>query len=313
MTANEPDRLPTQWIDLDGTRVHYVEAPGPADGPTFVMVHGLGGSLLDWDSLVPLLAQRGHVYAVDLGGHGLTEVEPERATVQGNRALLDRFLRTVVGRPAVLVGNSMGGLVSSLQAGAAPGTVSGLVLVDPVLPMSPKAPSHPLVAVAFGIYAVPPLGRWFLNDRSSKIPPEQLAHEVFKLVTAHVEKVPAWLIDRHVELSRQRQSSLTSNDAFLVAARSILMTAGVRRQTYERDLARILHPVLLVHGDRDRLVNVAAARRLAQWRSTWTYAEGADMGHCPMFEEPEWVAEQVDEWLALHPEIARKSAWKAAS
>ncbi|MDE9364849.1 alpha/beta hydrolase [Luteipulveratus sp. YIM 133132] len=307
MTETPPDVLPPQWVDIDGTRVHFVHADGPATGPTFVLVHGLGGSLANWDSLTPYLQRHGQVYALDLAGFGRTRTEPGHATVRRNQQLLDTFLRRVVGRQVVLVGNSMGGLIVAAQAARSPGTVTGVVLVDPALPVSPAAPPHPLVTVAFGLYAVPPLGRRFLSGRAARGTLEQQVKDVFTLVTYDLSRVPRWLFDRHVEAARLSAEDPHSTEAFLVAARSILLALG-RRTTYNRELGRILVPVLLIHGDRDRLVNVGTARSAAARFPAWTYAEGKDLGHCPMFEDPAWVADHLLAWLGSHPRIARKAS-----
>src|SRR5215211_3801217 len=48
---------PSRFADLDGP-VHYVEWDGPP-GRTFVLVHGLGGSLLSWLAVAPGLARHG--------------------------------------------------------------------------------------------------------------------------------------------------------------------------------------------------------------------------------------------------------------
>ena len=57
--------------DLAGP-VHWVDFGGRDGGPTFVLVHGLGGSHLNWALVAPGLADRGRVVAVDLAGFGLT-------------------------------------------------------------------------------------------------------------------------------------------------------------------------------------------------------------------------------------------------
>ncbi len=59
-----------RWVDLDGP-THYVEWTGP-DERTFVLVHGLGGSVLSWLAVGPGLASSGRVLAIDLPGFGRT-------------------------------------------------------------------------------------------------------------------------------------------------------------------------------------------------------------------------------------------------
>lgn len=290
----EPVVRTDRWVDVDGTAVRYVEHEGPGSGPTYVLVHGLGGALINWDSLAPMLAERGRVIALDLGGFGLTRVDAQRASVEGNRELLDGFLRALDLPPVVLVGNSMGGMLAAMQAAQAPDTVAELVLVDPALPGHPKHRPHPLVLAVFGVYLVPPLGRRMLRVRAGKVSPERAVRDTFSLVTRDRTRVPEWLLRRHVELARARVAEFGSDaDAtFLAAARSVVTTV-LKRPAYVRVLDRIRCPVLLLHGTHDKLVNVTAARATAAAHPEWTFAEGRDLGHCPMFEDPSWVRDHI--------------------
>lgn len=143
--------------DLGGA-VHWVDFGGPADGPRIVLVHGLGGSHLNWALLAPLLAKKARVTAVDLAGHGLTNPEGRLTTVQANTKLLGRFIREVAGEPVVLAGNSMGGMISLFQTAHDPELVRGLVLVDPALPMVLGTRPDPTMLATFFLYSVPGLG-----------------------------------------------------------------------------------------------------------------------------------------------------------
>ncbi|TMB23462.1 MAG: alpha/beta fold hydrolase [Deltaproteobacteria bacterium] len=103
-------------IDLDGP-IHYADFGGT--GPTLVLVHGLGGSYVNWLAVAPALARSGRVLALALAGFGRTPLGERSAGVHANRVLLDRFLETVAPGPAILVGNSMGGLVAMMEAALA--------------------------------------------------------------------------------------------------------------------------------------------------------------------------------------------------
>src|SRR3954447_14690481 len=89
-------------VDWDGP-VHYVDFGGAPAGPTFVLVHGLGGSHLNWELLAPRLTGHGRVLAVDLPGFGLSESGERPATVPANVRVLKRFLEVVARPPAVLI------------------------------------------------------------------------------------------------------------------------------------------------------------------------------------------------------------------
>src|SRR5258708_9298205 len=136
-------RLGTRWADLDGP-VHYFDFGGPARAPMIVCVHGLAGSAVNWSALAPLLTAGYRVLAPDLAGHGLTRSAGRGTDVNANRELLDRFIRSMSARPVILMGNSMGGMISLLEAAESPGLVARLILVDPALPFMP-APPHVLV------------------------------------------------------------------------------------------------------------------------------------------------------------------------
>ena len=93
---NAPIELPeSKYVDIDGP-VHYREWAGPSS-LTFVCVHGLGGSLLNWISVAPGLTERGRVIAVDLAGFGKTPREGRSSGVRANRQLLSRFVREISG------------------------------------------------------------------------------------------------------------------------------------------------------------------------------------------------------------------------
>ncbi|NNG38153.1 alpha/beta hydrolase [Flexivirga sp. ID2601S] len=303
-TAQPRDR----FVELDGTRVHYVTVAGPEDGPTFVLVHGLGGSWANWADVMPLLAERGRVIALDLGGHGMTRVAPALAKVPANLRLLQRFVQTVCDRPAIVAGNSMGGLLTAKLAAADKRAVAGAVLIDPAIPISPTKRPHPLVAVGFGIYATPGLGPRFLADQAKRASLEQQVRGVLKLVTSDIKRVSPELFKLHLDGAAQRREEVPDGDAqFLAAAKSVLWEI-TRRGKYAATMNKILQPVLLLHGARDKLVSVRAAQGLAAAHPQWTYVEGAAQGHTPMLDYPEWVADNMLRWLDQHPEMARRAS-----
>ncbi len=143
-------------IDLEGP-VAYREWAGP-DGPTFVCVHGLGGSSLNWLAVGPGLAERGRVVAPDLAGFGTTPRDGRSSGLPANRRLLSAFIRQVATPPVVLIGNSMGGAISVLQAAVEPSSVAGLVLTSPALPWGKGVYPAPLIVFGYTVYRMPAVG-----------------------------------------------------------------------------------------------------------------------------------------------------------
>jgi len=294
------DRPESRWADLDGP-VHYVDHGGPADGPLLVCVHGLGGSLDNWAALAPLLTDTCRVLALDLAGFGHTRSGSRSTSVPANQRLLHRFLTEVAGTPVILVGNSMGGLISILQAAAHPDTVSGLVLVDPALPVGLRSLPDPRVAATFTAFAVPAVGRTLLARRRSTTSAELAATDLLRLCCVDPSRVPQHVIDQHLELAEQRRSYADVDAELLSAARSLIWVLADRRR-YAAMQRAIDVPVLLLHGDRDRLVPIACARAAAKANPSWTFEVAHDVGHVPQLEVPDWTAGRIHEFLAEHPD-----------
>lgn len=116
----------THAYALDGRR-------GSDPALPVVLIHGIADSALTWSLVLRPLAAIGPLYALDMPGHGQSGHPPGRryATIAEQAAVLAAFVREVVGRPALLVGNSMGGWVAARVALDAPELVRGLALLAP--------------------------------------------------------------------------------------------------------------------------------------------------------------------------------------
>jgi pimeloyl-ACP methyl ester carboxylesterase len=286
----------SRTVDLDGP-VHYIDFGGPQDGRTVVLVHGLGGSHLNWDLLAPLLRPHFRVLAIDLPGFGRSEPGGRRASVQANVEVLDRFLTEVAGTPAVLVGNSMGGMISILTAARSPESVGGLVLLDAAVP-GPRGRPDPIVAISFALYAMPMVGERVLRLRRQRQTPLRRVRDLLQLCGVDPDTVPSEVIDRSVILIEERKDVEGMDKAFLAAARSLLrLLADPRR--YRAAMTAVTAPVLMIQGDVDRLVPVTAARDVANRNPGWRYVELPGVGHVPQMQVPERVAAEVLEFLGV--------------
>jgi pimeloyl-ACP methyl ester carboxylesterase len=283
-------------VDL-GQRVHYVDFGGAADGPRVVFVHGLGGSHNNWTELARELRPYARMVAVDLSGHGLTEPIRLRATVHHNAILLRRFLDEVVAQPAVVVGNSMGGMVSILTAAASGRGIDGVILLDPVLPRAPDAPFDRQVARQFALMSIPGLSERILERRLARIPARQRVIGTLNLCFHDPARIPVEVVEAGVALEERRSQFPLVSRAYISATRSLLAVAA-RANGYRAKMAAITAPVLLIQGDSDRLVPVQNARAIAARFPHWQYVELAGVGHTPQLEAPAEVAAVITQWLA---------------
>lgn len=261
-----------------------------------VAVHGLGGAAWNWLAVAPLLTARCRMVAIDLAGHGESPAAGRSTAVRANRRLLDRFLREVVKEPVVLMGNSMGGLLTLLETVASPDLVEGAILVDPALPRPLLAAVDPRVAMQFAVVALPGLGEAAMNRRRQRQSIRQQVLDTLKMCTVDLSRVPAAVIDEGIHSIETRPKDEFSSSDILIAARSLLRLMS-RPEVLRRRFRSITAPVLLLHGSRDRLVSVKVARANAREFSDWRFEIADDIGHVPMLEAPDWTAATILDWL----------------
>ncbi|MGH7334736.1 MAG: alpha/beta fold hydrolase [Candidatus Rokuibacteriota bacterium] len=280
-------------VDVGGP-VHFADFGG--SGSRLVLVHGLGGSHANWLAVAPRLAERAQVVAPDLPGFGRTPSAGRSARVPANRECLHRFL-AAVGRPAILVGNSMGGLIAMMEAALHPENVAALVLVAPAQPSPAGTRIDREIFLAFAIYSIPWMGEWYLRRRAERLGPERFVGEVLRLLCVDPSRVPDDVRRAHVALAAERFTTMPgAHQAFLEAARSLLSILR-RRRSYDEMVGRVAAPTLLIQGAQDRLVPLAASQALARKRPDWAFQVFDEIGHVPQLEAPTRFVDVVEGWL----------------
>jgi len=295
MSVQLPEGVTSRTVDLDGP-VHYFDFGGNPDGPLVVAVHGLGGAAWNWAAVAPYLTPHVRLIAPDLAGHGRTPAAGRRTTVPANRLLLDRFVRKVAGEPVVLMGNSMGGAISLLEGAAASDIVSGLVLVDPALPRPLLSKVDLRVGAGFALMALPGLGEAALSRRRQRVSPRQQVKETLALCCVDSSRIPPEVVELGIQLAGERAGDEYGATDFLMAARSVVKLL-TRPRRFVAAMQAVSAPVLLIHGDQDRLVLFTAAERIARTHSKWRFVPARGVGHVPQLEVPEWTADTVLSWL----------------
>ena len=290
-------------IDLDDP-VHYADFGGT--GAPLVLIHGLGGSLTNWLAVAEGLTSRFRVFAPDLIGFGRTPLAGRKPGIPEQSAMLARFLEHVGGGPAVVVGNSMGGLVAVQLAADHPALVSRIILVSAALPRELGTRVDGTVALMFALYMTPFLGEAVLRRRAAAMGPEGVLRDTMRLCGVDPDALPAHTIDRSVALIEGREDVPAMDKAFLDAARSLLRLL-IDPRRYRQAMESIQAPVLLVQGDEDRLVPAAAARDVAARLPHWQYLELPGVGHVPQLQVPDQVATEVLAWLAATAEARTNS------
>ena len=249
------------------------------DGPPLVLVHGLGGSHLNWVLVGPALAAGRRVVAIDLPGFGLSPGIGRDSSVQPNAAVLRDFLQTVIGQPAVLVGNSMGGMVSLLAARArrmrSPASCWSTRHCR-----SPRSGRTARVAAVFFLYLAPVVGELALRSMATRQSARQTVERVVNMCFADPSRADEGVLEANTELAEHRRYVAGTERSLVTAARSLMRLLS--RPTAYRAVINAVHvPTLLIHGEADRLVPIASARRAVADRPDWAHTFFSGVGHTP--------------------------------
>lgn len=280
--------------DLDGP-VHYLDYGG--SGPPAVLVHGLGGNALNWMAVAPRIAESHRVLAVDLAGFGQTPLFNRSAAVGGNAALVHRFIEQIAGEPVLLIGNSMGGHISILEAADHPDAVTALVLVDAAVAGARLRRAEPMMIGALAALSVPGLGPAIFDRRLRRFEATQLVEQTMRLVCADASRVDPAVVAAHVELTRERSHLGRQNTrAFVQAFRSIGFRVADPR--FWSKVRLVKAPTLIVHGRLDRIVPLSAALELKRRRPDWKLEIFDGVGHVPMMETPGLFMRTLEAWSA---------------
>lgn len=253
----------------------FGRAPGTA--PAVMLVHGLGSARSVWAPIAAQLAQRYHVVAVDLPGHGASRpLRPGEERAVTLAALLARVCGQLdLHRPHV-VGNSLGGWVGFELA--ADGHAASLTALAPAgLRIRPGRPSPVLR-----------LNRQLARLTGPVAPRLLGVRPIRGLVFASATVAPLRL-----DLALARASALAVQQA--TGYEAMLEATGHAR--FER-AADIGVPVTVVIGESDRILpgEVNRSRRMAPGHARWVRLPAC--GHAPMWDAPQRTLQLVGDTIA---------------
>jgi pimeloyl-ACP methyl ester carboxylesterase len=267
---------PSTGLERDATvygfKIHYAEA---GQGPTVILLHGLGGDISRWAPTIAPLAKTFRVLVPDQIGFGNSDKPLANYHVGMLSDFLVGFMKAVGVARASLVGNSMGAFVAAYTAVHHPDLVDRLVLVD---------------------------GAGYGGPRTTPMTPaEQHRRQIQNGVTLDETRE----FFRIMWFDKSRVTDTLVEQALTTRLRSAFAITKIQEAGDKglgaispKEMASITSPTLVVWGAHDELISPTVADRLVADIPGARKILIEDAGHLPQLERPDEFNEIVGAFLA---------------
>ncbi len=236
-----------------------------------LLIHGFDSSLLEFRRLFPLLSQETETWAVDLLGFGFTE---RKAHLNISPTTIKTHLyyvwKTLIQKPVILVGASMGGATAIDFALNYPEIVKKLVLID-----SAGLESPPII----GRFMFSPLDRWataFLGNAKVR---QKISESAYydKTFASQDAQICAGL---HLNCQGWSETLIS-------------FTKSGGYGSYAKALQNLSQSTLVLWGKQDKILGTKSAYKFQRILPNHQFIWVENCGHVPHLEKPEWVAQAI--------------------
>ncbi|MGK7921361.1 MAG: alpha/beta fold hydrolase [Trichodesmium sp.] len=263
------------------------------ENPPLLLLHGFGASIGHWRHNINVLSQKHTVYALDLVGFGASEKAIANYDSSFWVEQVYEFWQTFIQVPVILVGNSIGSLISLVATANYPDMVAGLIMIslpDPAAQAEVIPPKFlPIVELVQNIVASPLLlrGLFFIIRRPSII------RRWVKLAYSNPNLITEELVDILAEPSRDRGATR----AFCILFK--IMGSWKLGPSVKAVIPTLKVPILLIWGKQDLLIprKLANPSQFTQLNPRLQLKELDNAGHCAHDECPEIVNHLILDWI----------------
>ena len=286
-----------QRLSIHGHEVAFRTA---GNGPTVVLVHGMAGSSITWQHVMPALARRFTVVAPDLLGHGASAKPRAEYSVSAHANVIRDLLAALGHESATLVGQSFGGGVAMQLAYQFPHRCERLVLVS-------SGGLGPEVSALLRTLSLPGAEHVLALLCSPAL--RDAAIQVSRwLGRAGVRPAPA------VEEIWRSWTSLgecNTRRAFFSTLRAVIDQRGQTVSATDRLYLTARVPTLIVWGARDSLIPVSHARDAHEAIAGSRLEIFDEAGHFPHCEAPQRFVGTLVEFIdSTEPARLSERHWR---
>ncbi|CAN5919455.1 alpha/beta hydrolase [soil metagenome] len=263
-------------IEVNGTRLFYVDTGPGSTGETIVFSHGLLWGTEMFEPQIESLRGRYRCVAWDHRGQGQSDPDPDRHCIGMELVWLDAVaLIEALGLGAVhFCGLSMGGFVGMRMAARRPDLVRSLMLLET---SGDPEPRENIARYRLLSNVVRYVGAWSVR---SKVAPIMMGRSILTDASRRTE------LNRYVAIMTRRTDIWRA------------VNGVIDRASMEPELARIQRPTVVVVGEEDLATPIGKAEKLVRAIAGATLVRIPRAGHSSTVEEPAAVTAALTAFLS---------------
>jgi pimeloyl-ACP methyl ester carboxylesterase len=274
----------TDWADRyyvsgDGLRLHYRDYPGPGSAlPPVLCLPGLTRNSRDFETVAPRIARSRRVLCADLRGRGYSQHDPNWQNYHPGTYIADLFalLADAGVERLVLLGTSLGGILSMMISATRPSAIAGVILND----VGPEVAPEGLARISKYVGRHAPVANW--DEAVTQV------RETYEFAMPGLSD-EQWLTHARRSFSEVDGVPRLDVDPMIgEAVRAAPTTAAPDLWPLFAALRAI--PTLAIRGATSDILSVATFERMARERPDLERVTVPNRGHTPLLDEPECVA-----------------------
>ena len=300
LNASQPTNFGCQRIwRWRGWRIRYTfirpDNEAAAHAPPILLLHGFASSLEQWrHNLYPLSSQH-PIYAIDLLGFGGSQKAASQLGADLWVEQTHEFWQTLIGRPVILLGHSLGALVALSAAAAYPDMVERLVMLTlPAARQEMLSGWIQSVATAMERQFSSPL---LIRPLFYFMRRPEVIRSVMKRLYIEPEKVDQPVVSMIVQPTHDRGAARTL--CYLVRSRTDPDFSPITQAL----LPGVKVPTLLIWGKEDRVIPSTWGKKMASMNSLVQLVELPDSGHFLYDERPDQVNSLILDFSSPSPKL----------
>lgn len=272
----------------NGLQLYARDYPHPTPRATLVCIPGLTRNSADFASLCEHLAKDYRIIAADLRGRGQSAYDPDPLNYHPGVYAEDMIslLDSLQLESVILIGTSLGGLISMILAATYPARVSAMIIND----MGPETNPAGLERIRSYVGNSPKVDSWAEAVKKTR----ELQGEIYPNL-ADTE----WLtLTKNIyRENEQGKPELNYDQAISVLLEQSKNDAIIPDLWPLFAAIPLATPILLVRGEKSDILSIACVQKMLQLRPHMQFIEIANCGHAPLLTERESI-EKIDAFLA---------------